>query len=509
MPTLREALCGLNVVSDVPDHVGVVGVKPDSRAICPGDIFVAVRGVATDGNQYVTTAVENGAVAVVSEHIRPPGLLIPWVTVPDARLALGHLAAFFNGFPSRQIGLIGITGTDGKTTTTHLIASLLESAGYPVGLVSTVHARLGQEIRPNETGHSTPPSTVLQPLLAIMVERGVRWAVIEVTSHALDQMRVAGCSFDIGVFTNLTPEHLNYHGDFEHYRQTKAQLFSMLGREPKSGIPTFGVFNHDDPSCDHMRATCSVDQVTYGLDGEGEYRVTDFESGLTGTSISLHTPDGPLQMWTPLTGRFNVYNVAAACAVALRLGIPSDVVCRAVGAFNGVPGRLQKIDEGQPFEVFVDFAHTPNALASTLAALRGATFGRLMVVFGHAGGRDHETRRGLGRVAASMADVVVVTTDDPCEEDPSAIIDEIEVGMQSANHSSAREILRVEDRRGAIQTVLRMGQPGDTVVIAGRGHEDFMIVRGQKIPFNDVEVARRTLASIYRDHRASARMTAA
>ncbi|HUE75796.1 MAG TPA: UDP-N-acetylmuramoyl-L-alanyl-D-glutamate--2,6-diaminopimelate ligase, partial [Chloroflexota bacterium] len=454
-------------------------------------------------------ALANGAVAVVSEDSRPPDVLAPWVTVPDARFALGHLAAYFRGFPSRRLGLIGVTGTDGKTTTAHLIASILDAAGLPVGLTSTVYFRLGSEIRANRTGHSTPPPAILQDLLASMVEQGLRWAVLEVTSHAIDQMRIAGCEFDIGVFTNLTPEHLNCHGDFDHYRQTKAQLFSSLGRETKPNIPTFGVFNLDDPSSREMRAGCSVEHVTYGIDGDVAYRVTEFQTGLTGTTISLSTPNGPLQLWTPLAGRFNVYNVSAACAVALRIGISADVVRQAVKEFTGVPGRLQEVDEGQPFKLFVDFAHTPNALSVTLKELRSATRGRLIIVFGHAGGRDLETRRGLGRVAATMSDVAIITTDDPCDEDPREIIDQIEDGIRSASRSRDNVVLRIVDRGNAIERAVQMARAGDTVLIAGRGHEDYMIVRGRKIPFNDLDVARRSVAFAYPTKSRSPRVSAA
>lgn len=496
MPTLREALTGLAATVHGSNDVVVTGVSADSRTIRPGDIFVAMRGLADDGHRYIADAVTRGARAIVSEQARLPASSIPWVTVPNAPAALGWLAAYFQGFPGRHLRMIGVTGTDGKTTTSSLIAHILDAAGWSAGLVSTVQLRLGSAIRPNTTSHTTPPAPVLQTLLAEMAQSGLRWVVLEVSSHALAQMRVAGCFFDVGVFTNLTPEHLNYHGDFERYRQAKAQLFAMLGREPKAGVPSFGVFNADDPSSDSLRAVCAAAQITYGIERKADYHVSRLQLGEAGTKVYLDTPHGHLEVWTPLPGRFNVYNVVAASAVALRLGIPAETVIDALHEFPGVPGRLQRVNLGQPFQVFVDFAHTPNGLNAVLTTLRPWTVGRLLLVFGHPGGRDLQNRRVMARVAAAGADLVVLTSDDPYDEDPRAILDQIESEIRGAGCCPNRDFLRIDDRTAAIATALRLAQPGDSILIAGRGHLEYTVIRGQKRPFSDVEVARRQLQAL-------------
>lgn len=497
MPRLREALSSIPAVLQGQDDVVVTGAGEDSRTIGPGDIFVAVRGLNHDGHRYIADAIDRGARAIVSEQERPAGHEVPWATVPNARAALGWLAAYFHGFPGRRLGMIGVTGTDGKTTTAHLIAAILSAAGWPVGHISTVHLRLGGEIRPNDNDYTTPPAPVLQALLAEMVQRELRWVVLEVSSHALDQMRVAGCFFDIGVFTNLTPEHLNYHESFEHYRQTKAQLFAMLGREPKDGITPFGVFNADDENSALLRAACPVEQLTYGTAEAADYRIGTFAFEQGGTTIELDTPAGRQRVWTPLEGDFNVYNATAATAVGLRLGIPPETVAGALRDFQHVPGRLQHIDDhSAPFQVFVDFAHTPNALRAVLSTLRSRTSRRLILVFGHPGGRDFYNRPELGRVAAALADLVVLTADDPYDEDPQAILDQMEAGLLAAGRRPDDNFLRIDDRAEAIATALRQARPGDTVLIAGRGHLDYTVVRGQKSPLSDVAIARRELEKL-------------
>ena len=499
MPTLREALTGLDALDDVAatlhgrDDVVVTGASADSRTVRPGDIFVAVQGLSDDGHRHISAALTQGARAIVSE--RPPAgeSDVPWVTVSDARAALGWLAASFHGFPARQLGLIGVTGTDGKTTTAHAIAAILEAAGWPAGLISTVEVRLGDELRPNDTNHTTPPANVLQGLLAEMVERRLRWVVLEVSSHALAQRRVAGCFFDIAAFTNLTPEHLNYHGDFAHYRDAKAELFAMLGREPKDGIPTFGVLNADDPNHCALCAGCTVEQLTYAHDAEADYRLRSVEHTEGGTQIDLDTPDGPVEVWTPLVGRYNAYNVAAASVVGLRLGIPPPAVARGLAEFRGVAGRLQQIEEGQPFQVVVDFAHTPHALRTVLTTLRAKTPGRLILVFGHPGGRDRQNRVDIARTAASLADLLILTSDDPYDEDPRGILAQLDGALREAGRQPGGDFLRIDERPAAIARAVELARPGDTVLISGRGHLAYTEIRGRKFPLSDAVLAREAL----------------
>jgi UDP-N-acetylmuramyl-tripeptide synthetase len=418
---------------------------------------------------------------------------VPWVVVGNARAAAGRIAAVVHGYPSRQVGLIGVTGTDGKTTVCHLIAHLLAGAGWPVGLLSTVEIRQGPTSRANDTHHTTPPGPVLQQILAEAVQQGVRWFVLEVSSHALAQFRVAGCLFDVGVFTNLTPEHLDFHGDFESYCAAKARLFTMLGRRPKPGVPTFAVLNADDPHHMHVSAHCSVTQVTYGEHPHADYRLEGASAAQRMCITHPHGTGGKFEVTPRIWGDFNRWNLAAAGAVALQLGVRPSAVAAAIEDFGGVPGRLQRVLGGQPFDVFVDFAHTPNGLRSVLTAVRSLRPNRVIVLLGHPGGRDQANRPDLARAAAELADVIVLTSDDPYDEEPGAILNQLEAPLREAAAVYGREVIRVDDRREAITRALHLAKPDDAVLLAGRGHLEHMTTRGQSVPFSDRAIARDEL----------------
>jgi UDP-N-acetylmuramoyl-L-alanyl-D-glutamate--2,6-diaminopimelate ligase len=491
------------IIGDAMPQIG--GVAFDSRTVEPGDVFVAIVGQRQDGNAYIADAVRRGAAAVVSEYASPPAdLPVPYVAVADATLALSQLAAALYDHPASRLGVIGVTGTDGKTTTVHLISAILAAAGVPSGKVSTVEVVTGSTVRPNVYGHTTPQAPDIQRSLHDMVVSGLRYAVVEASSHSLALNRVADCEFDVAVFTNLTPEHLDYHESIEGYREAKARLFRMAGISRDKGLPKFGVVNADDPHGDFFRNASSLPVITYGLSADADVQASSVRLFPGGTRFDLTSPLGELEVQSRLVGRFNVYNWLAAIATGIGLGIELDAVVRAVAGFASVPGRMQSINEGQPFSVVVDFAHTPNALAQALTTLRDQTPGRLIVIFGQAGGRDARNRPAMAQVVAKHADLGIVTGDDPYNEDPGAVIDAIAAGFREIGACFGEDYLIIHDRREAIYEAMRMAEPGDTVLIAGRGHESKMVIGSRRVPFDDAQVSREAIAALgLSSHRAA------
>ncbi len=474
--------------------VSVQGICSDSRSVRPGDVFVACRGQKADGRQFVPAAVEKGAAAVVCEPPAPEGVTVPVVLVEDARRALAELAASFYGHPSRTLGLVGVTGTDGKTTTTHLIAAILNGAGVRTGLISTVELHRGQGVERNRTSQTTPEAPIIQRSLAAMGEAGIAVAVLEVSSHALETARVHRCVFDCAVFTNLSPEHLDFHQTLRNYRAAKAKLFAQLDVGPAKPWGRLAVVNRDDPSSAAMRAACSVPAVDYGLSGEATIRATVRRMSLDGTTFRVRTPEGDATIQTSLTGRYNVLNWLAAIAAARHFGATLADVQRAAATFRGVPGRLEPVRCGQPFRVFVDFAHTPQALQATLSLLRQHTDGRLIALFGQAGHRDVGNRVRMAEAVARNADLAIVTSDDPYDDDPQAIVDDLGRALRELGWREGAQFWRVVDRVEAILLALRLARRGDTVLLAGRGPEEETVVGGRRIPLIDAEVARHALA---------------
>ncbi|AOQ23502.1 UDP-N-acetylmuramoyl-L-alanyl-D-glutamate--2,6-diaminopimelate ligase [Moorella thermoacetica] len=489
--TLAELVAPLKVIARGGNQqVPLTGLHYDSRRIQSGFLFVAIKGFKTDGHLYIDAALERGAVAVVlaQERTLPPG--VAWVRVDDTRLALGQLAARFYDYPSRKLRLIGVTGTNGKTTTTHLIQAILEAGGRPAGLVGTIGNRLGDRVLPAE--HTTPESLDLQHLLYQMASLQARAVVMEVSSHALALHRVAGTEFDVAVFTNLTQDHLDFHHDMEDYFNCKARLFQGMDQGVKTG-PKYAVINGDDPYGSRLAALTPVPVVTYGCTPGCQVRARDIHLE-TGGSTSLVTwPGGEAAMELRLTGRYNIYNALAALAVALQEGIDPQVAIRALGRFKGVPGRLERVDQGQPFTVVVDYAHTPDGLENVLRAARQVTRGRLLVVFGCGGDRDRGKRPLMGRAAARLSDYSIITSDNPRSEDPEAIIADILPGVREVPGASYQVLV---DRRRAIAAALALARPGDMVVIAGKGHETYQIVKDKTLPFDDRQVAREELAAL-------------
>jgi UDP-N-acetylmuramoyl-L-alanyl-D-glutamate--2,6-diaminopimelate ligase len=456
-----------------PD-VDVSALAYSSRSVRPGTLFFCVPGFKVDGHDYAPDAVERGAVALVVE--RPLGLGVPEVQVPDARAAMAEVAARFYGDPTAELKVVGVTGTNGKTTTTFLIRSILEAAGMGTGLLGTVTSIVGG--RREEVVRTTPEAVELQSTFRRMLDAGDKAAVMEVSSHALYLYRVDGIHFAVRVFTNLTQDHLDFHPTMEDYFAAKRMLFE------RDGGPS--IVNVDDPYGRRLAEEIG-DAVTFGIDApDADYRATGVEFDTGGSRFRV----GDTDFTTPLPGHFNVSNALAAIASARALGVPLETCARALAGADRVPGRFEPVDEGQPFAVLVDYAHTPDSLENVLRAARGITSGRLHVVFGAGGDRDQGKRPLMGRAASEGADRVIVTSDNPRSEDPEAIVDQV---LSGAGGEAEREV----DRRRAIALAIETAEPGDVVVIAGKGHEQGQEFEdGRKEPFDDVTVAREALRAL-------------
>jgi len=491
---LLQALPDAGEVGEV--NVPVTGLTYDSRLVQPGWLFVAIRGTHVDGHAYIADAWARGAVAVVGQEaptIAPAG--VRYIRTADSRRALALLACRFYDYPARRLGVIGVTGTDGKTTTTNLISAILDAAGQSNGLISTVNFKVGAVSWDNITRQSTPESLEVQQMLAEMLAAGARYAVIETTSHALVLDRVVGCEYDVAVITNITHEHLDFHGSLDSYRHAKARLFAMLDPENHKSppVPKAAVLNADDSSYTFLRPFCRVPIVSYGIDQPADIRADRLALSGAGSAFRVRFPDGEIFVETRLVGRFNVANCLAAMAVAYVLGIAPDAMRRALASIAGIPGRMEPIDCGQPFSVVVDYAHTPDSLEKVLQTLRSLTPGRLIAVFGSAGERDVQKRPLMGAVAARYADFFVITDEDPREEDRQAILEAIAAGADSVGSVRGRDYLCIADRRAAIAAAFTQARPGDTVLLAGKGHEQCIIMGRERVPWDDRRVARELL----------------
>jgi len=479
---LQEFLRGIPVLTSrgpLPAHVA--GVHYDSRRIQPGWAFVAIRGEVADGLQFVEAARRRGAAVIIADRPAPDDTA-PWIQVSGARAALAQLSANWFGRPAEQLRLVGVTGTNGKTTTSWLIEALLRAAGIRPGLLGTIEYHIGEAVLPSP--HTTPESYDLQELLAHMRAAGCGAAVMEVSSHALAMDRVWGCPFEVAVFTNLTQDHLDYHQTMEAYAEAKRRLFQGLGAPP----PRTAVVNTDDPWAKRMTAGFGGNVLGFGLGPEAQLRAVDLVNEPSGLRFTLQGPDGyrrPLA--TALLGRVNALNLLAAIGAGWSLGLDPDAVVAAAASLPRVRGRFERVFAGQPFTVVVDYAHTPDALTNVLGLARELARGKVRVVFGCGGDRDRGKRPLMAHAASAGADAVLVTSDNPRSEAPLAIIEEIVHGLPAAR-------AQVDpDRASAIRTAVRAAQPGDVVVIAGKGHEDYQIIGDQKLPFDDVREARAAL----------------
>ena len=482
----------------------IAGVTSDSRDVVAGSLFVAVPGFETDGHRFLGDAIERGATALLVQadrrHLWEPFAANPnvaVVSVPDTRRALARAAAAFYGEPARKLGVIGVTGTDGKTSVVHLIAHVLEAAGRRAGHMSSVSFRAAGEAVPNASHMTTLEAPAIQAQLAAMVEGGIRYAVIEASSHGLALHRVDACDFDVAVFTTLSSDHLDFHETLDAYRDAKGRLFRMLDESPgKEGVPKTAVLNADDPASEYFRKQTSAPAMTYAIDAQADVRAEAIGRSGAGLTFRLLTPAGSADVAVRLAGRFNVYNCLAAAAVGLSQGLRLDEVVRGLQSFPGVPGRLEGIDAGQPFAVVVDIASTPEALRRVLEVLRPDTSGRLLAVFGCAGERDPARRAGMGRAAAELADFTVLTNEDPRREDPDAIIETIASGLHEAGRQEPRDFVRITDRRAALRYAFDNANAGDTVLLAGKGTEQSIVIGQEHHAWDEAKVARELLAEL-------------
>jgi UDP-N-acetylmuramoyl-L-alanyl-D-glutamate--2,6-diaminopimelate ligase len=482
----------------------ITSVVYDGRRAEPGSLYVARmhRGYALDPHDYAAQAFQHGAVAAVVQRPIAAPADTPVVVVPDSARALGWLAAAVYGFPAARLGLVGVTGTDGKTTTCALTTAVLEAAGYPTGMISTVASKAAGAARENPAHTSTPEAVEVQAVLAETVAGGGTRAVVETTSHALDQQRLAGCEFDVAVVTRVTHEHLDYHGTYEAYLGAKARLLDLLrpdAAHPKTvPCPKAAVLNADDASFEALAARSPAPVLRYGVTSpDADVRAVDLRDGAWGSAFRVLSPWGEGDLALPLPGGFNVYNALAAIAAGCTLGAPFATALRALEGHRGVAGRMERVDGGQPFAVIVDFAHTPDALTQVLTALRRQTPGRLIAVFGSAGERDRAKRPWMGRIAAELADFFVLTDEDPRLERREAILEEIAAGARAAGAAEGEQYLCIADREAAVGAAIERATAGDTVLLAGKGHERSIIgaAGGQLrvFPWDEREAARAAL----------------
>jgi UDP-N-acetylmuramoyl-L-alanyl-D-glutamate--2,6-diaminopimelate ligase len=500
---LLRGIAGVTESGGVDRDISLV--TADSRRVVPGALFVALRGTHVDGHRFLSDAVTRGAAAIAGadadaiRRVAGPASLAR-VVVPSGAAWFGVVMARWWGEPSHRLGMVGVTGTNGKTTTTHVIRSVYEAAGRRTGLIGTVAYAIGDEVRP--ASHTTPDAEALHALLAEMLARGATDVVMEVSSHALAQDRIAGCAFDVGVFTNLTRDHLDFHGSMDEYAAAKRRLFESLGRDNPKARTRLAVINRDDPRWSEMARATREPVWTFGLAPDADVRPESVSSTVDGIRCRVRTPRGSLDLTSPLLGSYNLSNLLAATATAVGQDLPLDAVREGVARMTRVPGRFEKVDAGQDFTVVVDYAHTEDALQRVLAVARDLCRGRLITVFGCGGDRDPGKRAPMGRAAARVSDLVILTSDNPRGEDPMTILSAIEQGIRDElaargpdqpSAFSRQPYLTLPDRREAIGRAVQTAESGDLVVIAGKGHEDYQIVGQRRVSFDDRAVAREAI----------------
>jgi UDP-N-acetylmuramoyl-L-alanyl-D-glutamate--2,6-diaminopimelate ligase len=490
------------LASEPPEGL-ISGIAIDSRSIQPGDLFVALRGALRDGHEFIAQALSKGASAIAGDRDLE-GLDVPYVRLRDSRSALSWIAAAFHGWPGRELVVLGVTGTDGKTTTANLIHSILKAAGVKAGLVSTVSVVMGETQLETGLHVTTPDAHEVQAYLAKMVAGGLSHAVLETTSHGWSQHRIDACAFDVGVITNITHEHLDEHGSYENYRSAKARLFTSLEATPAKahGIPHLAVLNRDDQSFEFLDRVTKVAKVSYGLRSGADLRAVEIVDAPNGVGFTGVAAGMRVGIVSNLPGRYNVLNCLAAIgATVVGLGIPAETAAQGIRVMANVEGRMERIDMGQPFAAIVDFAHTPNALRAALMAARrdldsrpGAS--RLIAVVGSAGLRDREKRRMMAEAAAELADMSVFTAEDPRTESLDGILAEMSEGARARGGEEGKTYWRIRDRGEAIGFAVRQAGEGDTVLACGKGHEQSMCFGETEYPWDDRVAMRAALAQL-------------
>ena len=483
-------------VPPVENEVSITGIALDSRQTKPGDLFVALVGENTDGHRFIPEAIQRGAAAIVGT--RPlSGLVVPYYRVTQARWALALLSAAFYDFPARHLTVIGVTGTDGKTTTSNLIYNVLRVAGLQAGMISTVDAIIGDEVIDTGFHVTTPEAPDVQRYLANMVSAGLTHVVLEVTSHGLKQQRVGACEFDIAVVTNITHEHLDYHGTYEDYRASKARLFTGLAASAtkQHSPPRAAVLNQDDSSYDYLAGITPVRQITYGLGKGAEIRASEIAHGPKGLRFRILGDNYNVPMQSALLGEYNVYNCLAAFAATIAgLDLPPLAAQKGIAGLKSIPGRMEIIDMGQEFLAIVDFAHTPNALRRALEAARWLIDGRVIAVFGSAGLRDRAKRHMMAETSAELADLTVLTAEDPRSEPLEDILAEMAAGAKGRGAVEGETFWRIPDRGEALRFALSLARPQDLVIACGKGHEQSMCFGEIEYAWDDRIAMRAALA---------------
>ncbi len=507
---ILEELSFLHVPDLLPD-LAIEGIAIDSRAVKPGYLFVAMKGSSFDGHDFITKAIENGAAAIVGEK-DISGLKVPYIQVENTRQALTWIAASFYDFPARKLTVIGVTGTDGKTTTCNLIYKILSAAGIKAGLISTVNAVIGDEVLDTGFHVTTPDAHDVQHYLVRMVEAGLTHVVLETTSHGWAQHRVDACEFNIGVITNITHEHLDQHGSYENYRAAKGRLFTSLETtlSKPQGNPRLAVLNRDDRSYEYLDSITKVKKISYGIEASANIRGDEIQYSPFGIQFTAVSNDLRVKIKSKLVGAYNVSNcLAAFTTTVIGLGIKPEIAARGIESLEGVPGRMERIDLGQNFTAIVDFAHTPNALKVTLEAARALTphsplplgeglgvRARVIAVFGSAGLRDKEKRRMMAETSIELADLTVLTAEDPRTESLEGILEEMATGARSKGGREGETFWRVADRGEAVKFALRLARPGDIVLSCGKGHEQSMCFGAIEYPWDDRIATRAALSEL-------------
>ncbi|WP_159883940.1 UDP-N-acetylmuramoyl-L-alanyl-D-glutamate--2,6-diaminopimelate ligase [Paenibacillus puerhi] len=472
--------------------IEATGLAIDSRKVKAGDVFICIRGLTSDGHDYAEAAISRGAVALVAE--RELELGVPVLVVSDARSAMAVLANHYYNHPSRELRLIGVTGTNGKTTTTYILEHILSDQGHTTGLMGNIHIKVGAEFRENRATN-TQEALELQRFLREMADCGTDYALMEVSSHGLDMGRVKGCRFRTAIFTNLTQDHLDYHGTMDRYREAKSLLFSRLGNEYAADPAErqYAVLNADDPASEAFLRATAAQAITYGIDNpDADVRAEGIVMTEEGTQFRCVTFKGTADIRIRLVGRFNIYNVLAAIAASLAEDIALERIAGSLARLHGVEGRMEVVSAGQPYLVLVDYAHTPDGLENALSTIRQFSTGRVYCVFGCGGDRDRTKRPVMGAIAATYSDYVYATSDNPRTEDPERILLDIEPGLRGAGAGDAGYEL-IADRKEAIRRAISRAQAKDVVLIAGKGHETYQEIGGVKNPFDDRLIAKQAI----------------
>ena len=494
---LSKLLSAMKEISvDGNTEIEITGIATDSRRVRPGNLFIAVSGTIEDGHRYIVDAIGRGAVALAGETVPPDIPDIVFIKIPNSRIAAAFFAEAFHEHPSRQLNRVGITGTNGKSSTLYLIRSVLDAAGLPSSGIGTISYSIGgaTEVASN----TTPGPAELSSALRRAVDAEHRHFVMEVSSHALHQYRVEALEFRVAVFTNLSLDHLDYHQSLDEYFDAKRHLFELLSGGDRDA---YAVICADDDRGRDIAGATTANKLTFGMAEQADIRASNLEITSSATSFDVVTPEGKFSPSLKLLGRHSVYNALAATGACMALGIDIATIKKGLEALELVPGRFERICEGQPFEVIVDYAHTPEALKLLLESARSICEGKLIIVFGAGGDRDRKKRPEMGKIAASLVDFAIVTSDNPRSEDPYRITLDIEIGFQKRRKERGQDYLVLIDRREAIEEALTTAEPGDTVVVAGKGHETYQIFRDKTIDFDDRAVVRAWLRSMPRGQR--------